>query len=68
MPSGPDRARAWRGRKREWPRAGGWSATASLAVEGRLAPEEAPEAAPYIAKAGPHFDAKRGRGTNGLRG
>ena len=43
MPSGPDRARAWRARKREWPCAAGWSATASLAVERRLSRDEALE-------------------------
>jgi 3-methyladenine DNA glycosylase AlkD len=123
MPSGPERASAWRGRRREWPCAAGWSATASLAMERRLSTDEAlqligeieagvddapnrvrhdmngaliaigtaypnlravatdtamrigrvevdhgetscatPEAAPYIAKAGAHFDRKLRRG------
>lgn len=43
MPSGPDRARAWRARRREWPCAAGWSATASLALERRLSSGEAAE-------------------------
>lgn len=120
MPSGVEKARAWRNRNGEWPCAAGWSATASLAMAGRLQNSEAgdliaeveagieaapnrvrhdmngaliaigtaypklrrtataaarrigavkvdhgetscvtPDAVPYIAKAGAHFDAKQ---------